>query len=180
MSKKKPRPVPPWDDYFMALAFIVASRSKDPSTQIGCVIVDAKHRIQGTGYNGVASAITDTEVDWSRPNKYGFVDHAEENAIDHVTGHPDTLDGSTLYVTGPPCSRCVRRIIRKKIRKVIYGPQPIQMIDEADWALTRELVKLSRLSLERYGGNLNWFRDRLDLMTQNLPEVFQLQSPLPL
>ena len=29
-----------WDEYFMNIADVVASRSKDPSSQNGCVIVD--------------------------------------------------------------------------------------------------------------------------------------------
>jgi dCMP deaminase len=29
-----------WDDYFMAVAFLTAMRSKDPTTQIGACIVN--------------------------------------------------------------------------------------------------------------------------------------------
>lgn len=32
------------DEYFLKIAREVASRSKDPSTQVGCVIVDEKYR----------------------------------------------------------------------------------------------------------------------------------------
>jgi dCMP deaminase len=33
-----------WDNYFINIAGEVATRSKDPSTQVGAVIVDKKHR----------------------------------------------------------------------------------------------------------------------------------------
>ena len=40
------------DQYFINIAHEVASRSKDPSTKVGCVIVDEKHRPISFGYNG--------------------------------------------------------------------------------------------------------------------------------
>ncbi len=178
--KKRPRIVPAWDDYFMALCFIAASRSKDPNTQHGAIIADNKHRIQATGYNGPPSSIPDNEIDWSRPQKYPFIVHAECNAIDQVTGHPDTLEGSVIYITGMPCCECTKRIISKKIRKIVFGPQNSNMVSEEDWQNTKELVRLSRITMERYTGNLNWLRDRLAWMEVNMQEVFQPQMPLPL
>lgn len=178
--KKRPRNVPGWDDYFMALCFMIASKSKDPSTQHGAIIVDNKHRIQGTGYNGPPSLIPDGEIDWSRPAKYPFIVHAECNAIDNITGHPDALEGSTIYITGTPCSECMKRIISKKIRKVIFGPQNSNMVDQEDWQKTKDLVKLSKINMERYTGNLNWLRDRMAWMDSNMNEVFNPVLPTPL
>ena len=40
------------DNYFINIADEVATRSKDPSTQVGAVIVDEKHRPISFGYNG--------------------------------------------------------------------------------------------------------------------------------
>jgi hypothetical protein len=36
-----------WDEYFMAMAFLAAKRSKDPATQVGAAIVNSKNRIVG-------------------------------------------------------------------------------------------------------------------------------------
>jgi deoxycytidylate deaminase len=41
-----------WDQYFIEMAFLVASKSKDPSTQVGCVIVGPDNEIRSTGFNG--------------------------------------------------------------------------------------------------------------------------------
>ncbi len=41
-----------WDDYFMAVSFLSAMRSKDPSTQVGACVVNSDKRIVGIGYNG--------------------------------------------------------------------------------------------------------------------------------
>ena len=46
------RDVIDWDNYFINIADEVATRSKDPSTQVGAVIVDQRHRPVSFGYNG--------------------------------------------------------------------------------------------------------------------------------
>ncbi len=33
------RNIPGWDQYYLQICQVVAGRSKDPNTQIGCVIV---------------------------------------------------------------------------------------------------------------------------------------------
>lgn len=38
-----------WDDYFLGVAFLSAMRSKDPSTQVGAVLVDQENKIVGIG-----------------------------------------------------------------------------------------------------------------------------------
>jgi dCMP deaminase len=179
--KRKPRVVPPWDDYFMALAFFVDSRSKDPYTQHGSIVVhESTHFPIGWGYNGPPASIIDTEIDWTRPNKYPFIIHAEVNAVDACPSNTK-FDDCTVYVTGTPCKRCMLYMIKKKIKKIIFGPQSSNMVDEKDWQITKEMVKLARgTTLERYQGNLNWVRDRIQWMTENQPEVFQPVVPIPL
>ncbi|KAF4657372.1 hypothetical protein FOL47_008469, partial [Perkinsus chesapeaki] len=44
-----------WAEYFMALAHVTAMRSKDPSTQVGAVIVNHENKVVGIGYNGFPS-----------------------------------------------------------------------------------------------------------------------------
>ena len=49
----------PWDDYFMAVAYLSAMRSKDPNTQVGACIVNDDKRIVGIGYNGFPRGCSD-------------------------------------------------------------------------------------------------------------------------
>ena len=42
-----------WDEYFMGMAQLSALRSKDPSTQVGAVIVNDQHKVVSIGYNGM-------------------------------------------------------------------------------------------------------------------------------
>jgi deoxycytidylate deaminase len=37
------RQVPGWDAYYLDICKVVAARSKDPNTQIGCVIAGPAH-----------------------------------------------------------------------------------------------------------------------------------------
>ena len=58
------RKVLSWDEYFMALAHLSAVRSKDPSTQVGAVIVDSNNRVVGLGYNGFPRGCDDRKFPW--------------------------------------------------------------------------------------------------------------------
>ena len=55
-----------WPDYFMAVAFLSAQRSKDPSSQVGACIVNQEKRIVGIGYNGMPTGCDDNIMPWNR------------------------------------------------------------------------------------------------------------------
>lgn len=144
-----PREVPDWDEYFMDIAKAVSRRSKDPSTQHGAVLVDDKHRIIGTGYNGGNKHIGDEELDWGRPAKYEWgVIHAEENAL--WTSHRRDLDGCTLYVTGRPCSRCMMRVTHSGVARIVYGGVESRCVNEKDWSISMMLAAKSNTQLVEY------------------------------
>jgi len=74
-----------WDVRFLELAKQIASWSKDPSTQVGCVVVGPDREIRSTGFNGLPRGIEDTEERLNnREMKYPLICHAEENAIMHA------------------------------------------------------------------------------------------------
>ena len=86
------------DDYYMTMAFVCSARSKDPTTQVGAVIVDEKGNIKATGYNGLPEGIEDDSMPWVKDegvkHKYFYVVHAEQNAILHKT-QASSLKGCT-------------------------------------------------------------------------------------
>jgi len=111
-----------WNTYFMALAHLSSKRSKDPSTQVGAVIVDENHKIVSIGYNGMPRGINDETIPWEREGdflntKYPYVVHAELNAI---LNSPRSVNGCTCYVTLFPCNECAKAIIQSGIKKVVY------------------------------------------------------------
>ena len=139
-----------WDDYFISLCRVVATRSKDPSTQHGAVLVDENRRVVSTGYNGGCRKIDDRLIDWSRPNKYGFVIHAEENAL--WTAERKNLEGCTLYITGAPCSKCMLRIAHSGVSAVVYGSRSSSCVDASDWEKTKTIANLAKIEMRSHEG----------------------------
>ena len=134
----------------MSMCEVVSTRSKDPSTQHGAVLVDEHRRVIGTGYNGGCCKIDDSLIDWSRPSKYGFVIHAEENAL--WTAERKNLEGCTLYVTGRPCSKCMLRIAHSGVSCVVFGRRSSTCVDESDWEITKKISQLANVQMRGYEG----------------------------
>ncbi|QDZ23158.1 deoxycytidylate deaminase [Chloropicon primus] len=115
-----------WDEYFMALAFLSAQRSKDPNKQVGACIVDRDNIILGIGYNGFPRGCDDSDLPWSKEaesgnpleTKFPYVCHAEMNAI--LNSNSTNLRGSRMYVTMFPCNECAKLIVQSGISEVIY------------------------------------------------------------
>ena len=113
-----------WDEYFMSIAIISSYRSKDPSTQVGCCIVDGDNKILSVGYNGFPKGCSDDEFPWEREGmtsydtKYNYVAHAELNAILNFRGYG--LKGAKVYTTLFPCNECAKALIQVGIKEVIY------------------------------------------------------------
>jgi dCMP deaminase len=104
------RDVPSWDDYFFSIAEVVATRSKDPRTQVGAVLVDAKtHRIVSVGYNGFPVGASETEELWQSPEKFKHVIHAEVNCLAHAPSSFNCRE-LTLYLPIWPCPICAQYI----------------------------------------------------------------------
>lgn len=106
-----------WDERFMFIAHEIATWSKDPSTKVGCVLVDDRRRIIGTGYNGFPRGVSDDPARYQdRPTKYLMVQHAEVNAVlQAVAG----TEGATAYVTHHPCSSCAGVLIQAGIARIV-------------------------------------------------------------
>ncbi|XP_017785241.1 PREDICTED: deoxycytidylate deaminase-like isoform X2 [Nicrophorus vespilloides] len=113
-----------WDEYFMAIAFLAAKRSKDPCTQVGACIINEDKKIVGVGYNGMPIGCNDDEFPWSKnqeselDNKYLYVCHAELNAI--LNKNSSDLKNCKLYVGLFPCNECAKCIIQSGIKEVVY------------------------------------------------------------
>ena len=113
-----------WEDYFMGIAILSAHRSKDPSSQVGACIVNARNKIVGIGYNGFPIGCGDEQLPWARvadsslDTKYPYVCHAELNAI--TNKNQAELNGCRIYSTLFPCNECTKLIIQSGIREVIF------------------------------------------------------------
>lgn len=115
------RQVQSWDQTFMNLALSFAeARSKDPSTQVGCVIVNPDNDPVAFGYNGFGAGSEETEELWTtRPVKYQHVIHAEVNAVGRAARRGCPTQGCTAYVTCFPCLACAKTLIAAGISRVV-------------------------------------------------------------
>jgi dCMP deaminase len=163
MDKKiLPRCVPERDEFYLGMAFWAASKSKDPSTQCGAIIVSSQNVPLGWGYNGPPRAIDDSDISWGRPEKYDFIRHAERNAIKYSCGD---IEGSTIYVTGHPCKHCMLDIVEAGIKRVVWfrlntdsasttNPSPKSI----------EIANLGGVVINKHKKPLHWMRDRMEFL----------------
>ncbi len=121
------RDIPGWDEYYLEICRVVASRSKDPHTQVGCVVVGPAHEIRTTGYNSFPRGIRDTVPErLERPTKYLWIEHAERNAICNAARCGTALEHCTIYVEIMPCMDCGRAIVQAGIREVVVSSKRME------------------------------------------------------
>ena len=105
----------------MDLADRSAQMSKDPSTQVGVVLVKDR-KVVGTGFNGFPCGIRDDARLHTRKKKYALMIHAEMNAL--LDAGSDAA-GSTLYSPVRPCVRCAVHLIQAGVFQVVtFGRIP--------------------------------------------------------
>lgn len=112
---------PSWDAYFMATAFLIASRSACERLNVGCVIVSTglhKNRIIAAGYNGFLPGAPHTSR--VREGHEQATVHAEQNAITDAARRGVSVDGASLYCTHFPCINCVKVIVASGVRLIKY------------------------------------------------------------
>ena len=161
---------PNWDDYYMTIAYVVAQRSVDKNTVHGACLVSEDHRLLSIGYNGPLRGGNFDEKDLiNRPEKYWFTIHAEENCIINYHGSQSDLVGSTMYITGEPCHRCLRMILQKGIYNIIHGEVGSQCIDEEDELAKQKM--LNSLSSPVSIGNKFYDDDGTFLGRKNGPQI---------
>ena len=123
-------PRPGWDQYFMDIAKVAASRSNCIKRKVAAIIVRDK-RIISTGYNGTPRGTKNcNEGGCPRCNSLAssgtqldecLCSHGEENAIVQAAYHGVGLMGSTIYTTLAPCLMCAKMIINSGIAEVVYN-----------------------------------------------------------
>ncbi|MBK5291295.1 MAG: CMP deaminase [Acidobacteriia bacterium] len=116
------REIPNWDQYYLSICQVVATRSKDPNTQIGCVIIGPAREIRSTGYNSFPRGIRDDIPErLVRPAKYLWIEHAERNAICNAARAGTATENCTIFVEIMPCMDCARAIVQAGIKEVVVS-----------------------------------------------------------
>ena len=125
---KTKRNRPSWDEYFMSIAELAATRSTCLRRQVGSVIVKDK-KILATGYNGAPSGLKHCLDIGCLREKLGIpsgerhelcrATHAEQNAIVQAALLGVSIKGGVLYSTTQPCILCTKLIINAGIKKIV-------------------------------------------------------------
>ncbi len=147
---------PSWDEYFMSIARVVASRSNCVKRRVGAVIA-LDRRIISTGYNGTPRGVRNcNEGGCPRCNSFAeggtrldecLCSHGEENAITQASYHGVSVRGGVLYTTFSPCLMCTKMIINAGIEEVAYNAA--YPLADVPLALLREAgVKVRQVALD--------------------------------
>lgn len=120
-----------WTARFLDLAEEVSSWSKDPSSQVGSVIVRPDRTICSVGFNGFPRGVKDDMAMMeNRDAKLLRTIHAELNAI---LSAKEPLSGHSIFVWPfQPCAQCAAAIIQSGIKDV-YCPANVHLAHER-WA----------------------------------------------
>ncbi|CAH4001709.1 deoxycytidylate deaminase [Pieris brassicae] len=141
-----------WKDYFMAMAFLAAKRSKDPCFQVGACIVNKENKIVGIGYNGMPIGCNDDEFPWGKntpsplDSKSLYVCHAEMNAI--LNKNSADVKDCTMYVGLFPCNECAKIIIQSGIIEVVYLSN--KSWDKPKYAASRKMLDAAGVKYWQY------------------------------
>ncbi len=136
---------PDWDQYFMDIARVVASRSTCLRRSVGALIVKDR-RILASGYNGAPAGLRHClEIGCLREQRgvpagerhelcRGL--HAEQNALIQAAVYGIAIQGAVYYVTHQPCVLCAKIMINAGIRKVVFhgdypDPLALKLFEEA-------------------------------------------------
>lgn len=146
-----------WNSYFINIANTVRTKSKDPSSKIGAVIVGPEKQIISTGFNGFPRGIDEINlVRWERPIKYQFIEHAERNAIYNAARHGVALRGCTMYFVGfgpptVPCIECAKAVIQSGITRVVgFAMKETPESWENDLSFANELLAEAGVLVEEH------------------------------
>jgi dCMP deaminase len=147
---------PTYDEYFMMMAYLAASRSTCTRRHVGAVLVKDKH-VLSTGYNGPPKGLRHCDETGCLREQLGIPSgerheicrglHAEQNAIIQAAVFGVSIKGSMIYVTNTPCVVCAKMLINAGVVEIVYdGDYPDDLAREI---LAESDMKLRQFHLEK-------------------------------
>lgn len=133
---------PSVDQYFIAMAKLVATRSTCPRRQVGCVAIDRYRHVLATGYNGVPSGIKHcidhpcAGAHYPSGEGLEFCEaiHAEQNMLLQC---PDVMAIDTIFVTASPCNTCLKMLMNTGVNHLVFDQfYPTWEVSRHKWEAT--------------------------------------------
>ncbi|MDR2885039.1 MAG: cytidine/deoxycytidylate deaminase family protein [Deferribacteraceae bacterium] len=120
---------PSWDEYFMEMVQVVASRATCVRRKVGAVLVQ-DNRILATGYNGAPKGVTHCDKAGCMRQAQNIPSgerheicrglHAEQNVLIQAAVYGVPVAGATIYCSNKPCSICTKMLINADIHRIVY------------------------------------------------------------
>ena len=155
---------PSWDNYFMAIAKIIAARGTCDRLYAAAVLVK-NNRIISTGYNGSPPGLPHCINDGHLMEEGHCVRtiHAEHNAILQaaVQGSTSTA-GATIYMKYSPCIHCTKYIIAAGIKRVVF--EKVYRNQKVT-----EMFKQADVKTEQYQPNSEWNEEIIKIFSEETP-----------
>jgi len=143
---------PSYDEYFMQMAYLAASRSTCIRRKVGAVLVKHKH-VLATGYNGAPKGMKHCEETGCLRDTLNVPSgerheicrglHAEQNAIIQAAVFGVSIKDSDIYITTTPCVVCTKMLINSGVKEIIYA-------GEYPDTLALEMIEESHIQLRQY------------------------------
>jgi dCMP deaminase len=165
MAEERKHYRPSWDDYFMAIAKLIAARGTCDRLYAGAVLVK-DNRIISTGYNGSPPGLPHCD-DTGHLLEEGHcvrTIHGEHNAILQaaVQGSTSTV-GSTMYTKYNPCIHCTKYVIAAGIKRVVMGKVYRNSI-------AVDMLKEAGVTVDSYKENPEWNDEIMKIFSEDIPE----------
>lgn len=140
---------PDWDNYFLNIAAVVATRATCLRRRYGAVVVSEHHQILSTGYCGMPRGYDDClqlKQCWRQEHNIPsgqnydkcYSVHAEENAIIQAARVGTAVEGAVMFLWGmddkgtavvtKPCLLCAKVLVNTGIQYVVTAePNPVEV-----------------------------------------------------
>jgi dCMP deaminase len=156
---------PSWDDYFMAIAKVMATRCTCDRLYSGAVLVK-NNRIVATGYNGAPPGLPHCN-DVGHLMEEGHcvrTIHGEHNVLLQaaIQGGVSAV-GSTMYTKYSPCIHCVKYIIACGIKRIVAAKiyrNPKAM----------EILQSAGVEVVQYKEKPEWRKELLQTFSEDVPD----------
>lgn len=151
MSEDRAKTRPSFDEYFLRIAKLTATRGTCRRRRVGCVLTDDQNVSIATGYNGAfrgarhcidtpcagADAASGTSLDLCEAI------HAEQNALLRCS---NIRAIKTCYTTASPCITCVKLLLNTSCERIVFEEEYPHSDARLLWASAvppREWIKLT-------------------------------------
>lgn len=101
-------------------AYVIAENSHDIHTKVGCLLINKNNQIVASGYNGFCRGVDDSSIPTTKPEKYDYIVHAEQNAIYQCSTLPTTTKDCIAVCTLSPCINCLRALWQVGITTIYF------------------------------------------------------------